>query len=65
MSTVIPPEGATEEQIERFVMSLRKDARKRVRQMLASGAPEIEIVDYVAGLEKPSGDAISEMEGEV
>jgi hypothetical protein len=51
MGTIITPAGATDEQIDRFIASLRREARTRVRQMLAEGAPEDEVVDYITGLE--------------
>ena len=51
MSNLIPPEGATDEQIAKFIASLRKEARTKVRKMLADGAPEDEIVDYINSVE--------------
>jgi len=58
MIDLIPPEGATEEQIDAFVASLRIDARVRVRQLLAAGAPEVEVAEYIAGLEPLPADAL-------
>jgi hypothetical protein len=58
MINLIPPEGATEEQLDAFVASLREDARERVRQLLAAGAPSIEITDYLASLEPLPVDAL-------
>lgn len=58
MIHLIPPEGATEEQIDAFVASLRIDARVRVRQLLAAGAPEVEVAEYIAGLEPLPADAL-------
>lgn len=58
MTNLIPPEGATEEQLDAFVESLRKDARAHVRELLAAGAPEMEITDYVASLEPAEEDSI-------
>ena len=58
MRTVIPPAGATDQQIEEFIASLRNEAREKVRQMLREGAPEDEIGDYVASLE-PDEDAVT------
>lgn len=56
MINLIPPEGVTEEQLEAFLVSLRVDARDRVREMLAAGAPAVEINDYLASLElSPAG----------
>ena len=51
MRYIIPPEGSTDDQIEKFIVSLRKDARRRVREMLAEGAPEDEVLDYIESLE--------------
>jgi hypothetical protein len=59
MINLIPPEGATEEQLEAFVASLRKDAREHVRGLLAAGAPEMEIADYIASLEPTEDDSIT------
>jgi hypothetical protein len=58
MTNLIPPEGATEEQLDAFVASLRKDARKHVRELLAAGTPEMEIADYIASLEPTESDSI-------
>ncbi len=58
MSELIPPAGATDEQIEKFIASLQSEARPRVRKMLAEGAPEDEIVDYIKNLES-AGDESS------
>lgn len=58
MTNLIPPEGATEEQLDAFVSSLRKEARAHVRELLAAGAPEMEIADYVASLEPAEDDSI-------
>ncbi|HYM66238.1 MAG TPA: hypothetical protein VEW68_03005 [Patescibacteria group bacterium] len=58
MLEVIPPEGATEEQVEAFVASLRADSRAHVRELLASGASETEIEDYLASLEPVPADAL-------
>jgi hypothetical protein len=51
MSYVIPPEGATDAEIEEFIGSLRKEARSTVRNMMRKGAPEDEIVDYINSIE--------------
>jgi len=50
MSYLIPPEGATDEEVEKFIASVRKEARSTVRGMLRRGAPEDEIVDYINSL---------------
>lgn len=59
MTNLIPPEGATEEQLDEFVASLRKEARGHVRELLAAGAPEMEIADYIASLEPTEEDSIT------
>jgi hypothetical protein len=59
MVNLIPPEGATEEQLDAFVASLSKDARKHVRELLAAGTPEMEIADYIASLEPNEEDSIT------
>lgn len=46
---IIPPAGATDAQIEEFIASVRKEARQRVRQLIAAGAPADEIMEYLAG----------------
>jgi hypothetical protein len=56
---LIPPEGATEAQIDEFVASLREGARKHVRELLAAGASEVEVAEFMANLEPPAADAIS------
>ena len=59
MTNLIPPEGATEQELDAFVASLRKDARGHVRELLAAGAPEMEIADYIASLEPTEEDSIT------
>ena len=51
MSYLVPPDGATDDQIEKFIASLRSEARSRVREMLKHGAPEDAIVDYIGSVE--------------
>ncbi|HYM97881.1 MAG TPA: hypothetical protein VET26_11305 [Candidatus Sulfotelmatobacter sp.] len=59
MLNLIPPEGATEEQLDAFVASLRQEARAHVRELLAAGAPEMEILDYIASIEPTEADSIT------
>jgi hypothetical protein len=59
MTDLIPPEGATQEQIDAFLASLREDARKHVRERLSAGASAAEIAEYIASLEAPSADEVS------
>jgi hypothetical protein len=56
MSDVIPPEGATDEQVDAFIASLRAEARARVREMMAAGASEDEISEYIESLESAGSD---------
>jgi hypothetical protein len=65
MTHLIPPEGATQEQVDAFLASLREDARKHVRERIASGASAAEIAEYIAILEPPSADAVSPDEDEL
>jgi hypothetical protein len=58
MVDLIPPEGASEKQIDEFLASVRADARKHVRELLAGGAPESEIAEYIASLEPLAPDAL-------
>jgi hypothetical protein len=57
MSYLVPPEGASDEEIERFIASLRNEARATVREMLANGASEDEIVDYINSLDSDTNRA--------
>jgi hypothetical protein len=50
MSYLVPPEGATDDEIEKFIGSLRREARSTVRGMIRGGASEDEIVDYINSL---------------
>jgi hypothetical protein len=59
MADLIHPEGDTQNQIDAFLASLREDARKHVRERLASGASAAEIAEYIASLDPPSADAVS------
>jgi hypothetical protein len=64
VTDLIPPEGATEAQIDTFLASLREDAGEHVRELLAAGAPEVEVSEFMASLEPFSTDAISADGGE-
>lgn len=59
MTDLIPPDGATEAQIDAFVASLRQEALEHVRDLRAAGASEVEIADYIASLDSLSTDADS------
>ncbi len=58
MTNLIPPEGTTDEQIDAFIASLRREARDKVRAMLAAGAPEVEITEYLASLEPEPDESV-------
>lgn len=62
MSDLITAEEATEAQIDAFVASVRKHAREQVRELVAAGASEVEIAEFVANLESPPADAVSPTE---
>ena len=64
MTDLIPPDGATEAQIDAFVASLRQEALEHVRDLRAAGASEVEIADYIASLESLSTDTASSEGGE-
>jgi hypothetical protein len=59
VTDLIPPEGATETQIDAFVASLRQEAREHVRDLRVAGASELEIVEYIASLDSLATDAAS------
>jgi hypothetical protein len=59
VTDLIPPEGATEAQIDAFVASLPQEARKHVRDLRGAGASEVEIAEYIARLESLLADADS------
>jgi hypothetical protein len=52
MTLPIPPEGASDVEVEDYLAGLRKDARARVRELLLQGADEAQIADYVASLDR-------------
>jgi hypothetical protein len=63
MTNLIPPRGVTEAQLEEFIATLRVSAREKVRELLAAGAPELEIAEYLASLEPGPEDSIPPAEG--
>jgi hypothetical protein len=63
MINLIPPEGATDTQVDAFIESLRLEGREKVRELLAAGAPEVEVEEYLASLEPASEDSIPSTEG--
>ena len=64
MSSVIPPEGVTDKKLESFLSSLRRDAKEDVRHLLASGAGEADIAEYIASLGPEPEDEIAPPERE-
>jgi hypothetical protein len=52
MTPPIPPEGASEVEVEDVVGGFRKDARARVRELMLQGADEAQIAEYVASLDR-------------
>jgi hypothetical protein len=63
MTNLIPPEGATDAQLESFIESLRLSSREKVRQLLAAGAPETEVTEYLSSLEPAAEGSIRLAEG--
>ncbi len=63
MNNLIPPEGATEEELETFLESIRRDGRTEVRRLLLAGASEAEVAAYIASLGPEPDDAIAPAEG--
>jgi cytochrome c-type biogenesis protein CcmH/NrfF len=57
VSELIPPAGANDAEIEEFVASLRREARVRVRELLAAGASEDEIGEYIASVDAAVDDS--------
>jgi hypothetical protein len=64
MNNLIPPEGATEEQLETFLETIRRDGRAEVQRLLLAGASEAEVAAYIASLGPEPEDAIPAPEGE-
>jgi hypothetical protein len=64
MKNLIPPEGATDEQLEEFLESIRRDGRAEVRRLLLAGASEAEVAAYIASVGPEPEDAIAPPEGE-
>lgn len=64
MINLIAPDGVTEEQLETFLATIRRDGRAEVRRLLLAGASEAEVAAYVASLGPEPEDAIAPPEGE-
>jgi hypothetical protein len=63
-TNLIPPEDVTDKQLENYLASLPVNAEKDVRHLLASGAGEAEIAEYMASLGPEPEDQIEPPEGE-
>jgi hypothetical protein len=63
MTNLIPTEGTADTQVEASIGGLRLAARKKVREWLAAGAPEVEVAEYLASLEPATEDSIPPAEG--
>ena len=63
-TNLIPPENVTDKQLENYLASLPLNAEKDVRHLLASGAGEAEIAEYMASLGPEPEDQIEPPEGE-
>jgi hypothetical protein len=60
----IPRESVTDKELETYIASLRRDVQKGVSHLLASGADEAAIADYIASLGPEPEDEIGPPEGE-
>jgi hypothetical protein len=58
------PESITDNELETYIASLRRDAQKGVRHLLASGANEADVAEYIASLGPESEAEIGPPEGE-
>lgn len=63
MNNLIPTEGETDTQAEASIAGLRLAAAKKARELLAAGAPEFEVAEYLANLEPAAEDNIPPPEG--
>jgi hypothetical protein len=64
MMDVSPPQNITDKELEAYLASLRRDAQKGVRHLLASGADEADITEYIASLGPEPENEIEPPEGE-
>ena len=64
MKNLIRPEGVTEKELETYLAGLQGNAQKDVRNLLASGAGEAEIAEYIASLGPEPEDEIGPPEGQ-
>lgn len=63
MINLIPPEGVTDKE-QTYLARLRRDARESVRHLLASGAGEADVADYIASQGPEPEDEIATPQGE-
>jgi hypothetical protein len=61
---LISRDGVTDKELDTYIASQRRDAQKGVRRLLASGADEADIAEYVASLGPEPEDEIGPPEGE-
>lgn len=61
---LIPGESVTGQELETYIAGLRRDAQEGVRHLLASGADEAEVAEYIASLRPEPEHEIGPPEGE-
>jgi hypothetical protein len=64
MKNLIRPAGVSEKELETYIAGLSSNAQKGVRNMLAAGAGEAEIAEYMASLGPEPEDEIGPPEGQ-
>jgi hypothetical protein len=61
---LIPYESVTGEELQTHIASLQRDAQEGVRHLLASGADEADVAEYIASLGPEPEHEIGPPEGE-
>jgi hypothetical protein len=61
---LIARENATGPELETYIASLRRDAQQGARHLLASGADEADVAEYIASLGPEPEHEIGPPEGE-
>jgi hypothetical protein len=61
---MIPRNSVAAKELEAYIASLHRDAQNGVRHLLASGADEADIAEYIASLGREPEDEIGPPEGE-
>jgi hypothetical protein len=64
MKNLIQPEGGADKDLETYRAGLQENAKKEVRNVLASGAGEAEIAEYFTSLGLEPEDEIGPPEGQ-